>query len=56
MLNTVNIVNIHDQHENKVEIKYEIESAVDLDDEINNLGLKNFSIDYRSEKILFTQP
>ena len=38
MLNTVNIVNIHDKHENKVDIKSEMESADDFNDEIGNLG------------------
>ena len=36
MLNTVNIVNIHDKDGNKVDIKSEMESA-DVDDDIDNL-------------------
>ena len=44
MLKTVNIVNIHDKHENKVDINREVESADDFVDEIDNLGLWRLSI------------
>ena len=39
MLNTINFVNIHDKKENKVDIKSEMESADDYDDEMDNVGL-----------------
>ena len=39
MLNTATIGNIHDKDGNKVDVKCEIESADDFDDEIDNLGL-----------------
>ena len=42
MLNAVNIGNIHDKDGNKVAIKCKI--ADDFDDEIDNLGLQQFSI------------
>ena len=44
MLNTANIVNIHDKHENKVDINSEMESADDFVDGIDNLGLSKLSI------------
>ena len=54
MLNrlTVNIVNIHDKHENKVDIKSEMESADYFDDEIWDFKI----LALISGKILFTQP
>ena len=54
MLDTVNIVNIHGKHKNKLEIKSVIENA-DFDDEIDKLGLQKFSVNLRG-KILLTQP
>ena len=38
MLNTINIVNIHDKEESKIDVKSEMESAEDFDDEIDNVG------------------
>ena len=35
-MNTVDIVNLHDKPENKVDIKSEIESINDFDDDIDN--------------------
>ena len=54
MLNTANIVNIHDKYGNKVGIKFEMKSGDDLDDDIDNLGLKK-ALALVSGKILFTQ-
>ena len=39
MLITINIVNIHDEDGNEVDIKCEMESADDFDDQVDNLGL-----------------
>ena len=55
MLYTVNIVNIHGKHKNKLEIKSVIENADDFNDEIDKLGLQRFSVNLRG-KILLTQP